>query len=195
MYTKNHHYGNHLLPVIINIHGGKYYFGAGSLFGPSYLLREPIILVTINFRQGVFGYLSTHDEASPGNYALKDQALALRWIHENIKSFGGDPYRTTLMGQSSGACASHLHMMSPLSHGLFQSVVSRSACAFNHWCVSPKKRSYRLTVRLAKRVRCPTRRGSHALMRCFRRTSPTYLLLQSRGLYVSEDCLLIGIKT
>lgn len=63
--------------------------------------------------------MSTGDAASPGNFALKDQALALKWIKRNIKAFGGDPNSITIMGASAGAASVHMHMMSPLSEDLF----------------------------------------------------------------------------
>lgn len=63
------------------------------------------------------GFLTTGDDASPGNYALKDQNAVLRWVKRNIKCFGGDPDNVTLFGQSAGAGSTHLHMLSPLSKG------------------------------------------------------------------------------
>jgi len=87
------------LPVIVFIHGGSWYLGSGSEYGPSYLLEEDVILVTMNYRLGVLGFLSTGDDVLPGNNGLKDQALALKWVHANIKEFGGDPGRVTIMGK------------------------------------------------------------------------------------------------
>lgn len=79
----------------------------------------------------VLGFLSTGDEASPGNFGLKDQVLALKWIRRNIKAFGGNPNSITLMGASAGGVSVHMHMMSPLSEGLFHRgiVMSGSATA------------------------------------------------------------------
>lgn len=72
------------------------------------------------------GFLSTGDEASPGNYGLKDQVLALRWVKNNIKAFGGDPDNVTLMGSSFGAISAHLHMISSTSADLFQRAILMS---------------------------------------------------------------------
>ena len=63
------------------------------------------------------GFFSTEDQVAPGNYGLLDQSLALRWVRENIESFGGDPEQVTLFGQSSGAASVHAHMLSPRSTG------------------------------------------------------------------------------
>jgi len=123
------------------IHGGA--FGAGSSYeyGPSYLMQQDVVLVTLNYRLGVFGidnyflddsvnfslncsahfciqflgFLSTNDKFYSGNWGLKDQALAIDWAHKHVSKFGGDPSRLVLMGQSAGAVSVHLHMMSPLS--------------------------------------------------------------------------------
>ncbi|CAL8114264.1 unnamed protein product [Orchesella dallaii] len=170
-------------PTLIWIHGGGYFFGAGSEFGPSYLLQEDVVLVTINYRLGVLGFLSTGDEESPGNYGLKDQALAIKWISENIAAFGGDPKKITLMGQSAGSAAAHLHMMSPLTKHLISGVISSSGTAMNHWAVSSPARSLRLTRKLAENIGCPTTAGSKTLMDCFRASNPHFLLHEQQKLY------------
>jgi len=63
------------------------------------------------------GFLSTGDDAAPGNWGLKDQTLAMKWVHNNIHNFGGNPHAVTIFGQSAGAVSVHLHMMSKLSRG------------------------------------------------------------------------------
>lgn len=73
--------------------------------------------------------MSTGDEASPGNFGLKDQVLALKWIKRNIKAFGGNPDSITIMGASAGAVSVHMHMMSPLSEGLFHRGIATSGLA------------------------------------------------------------------
>lgn len=65
----------------------------------------------------ILGFLSAGDDELPGNYGLKDQVAALKWVRQNIKAFGGDPNSVTIMGQSAGAGSTHLHMYSPLSKG------------------------------------------------------------------------------
>jgi carboxylesterase type B len=85
-----------------NINKTFSFSGSSAEYGPAYLLDEDVILVTANYRLGPLGFMSTGDSESPGNYGLKDQALALKWVNENIKEFGGDPSRVTIMGQSAG---------------------------------------------------------------------------------------------
>lgn len=75
------------------------------------------------------GFLSTNDDAAPGNFGLKDQNLALKWIKENIENFGGNPNSITIFGASAGGASAQMHMMSPLSRGLFNRAICMSGLA------------------------------------------------------------------
>ncbi|XP_065075943.1 juvenile hormone esterase-like [Ochlerotatus camptorhynchus] len=124
------------LPVIFYIHGGSYASGSASFaeYGPERLMdTRKVIVVVIQYRLGVFGFLSTDDSCSPGNYGLKDQSMALRWVQNNIQNFGGDPKRVLLVGQRAGGAAVQMHMMSPLSRGTFSKAVSMSGSALAYW--------------------------------------------------------------
>lgn len=125
MYTRNLHDRK---PVIVLIHPGGFYIGSGNTdhFGPEYLLEQPVVLVTFNYRLGFLGFASTGDSRAPGNAGLKDQALALRWVRQNIGKFGGDADRVTIVGASAGAMSIVLHLVSPLSTGLFHRAVVMS---------------------------------------------------------------------
>lgn len=92
-----------------------------------------VILVSIQYRLNTLGFLATGDPTSPGNYGLKDQALALLWVKENIKAFGGDPDSITIMGHSAGSGSVHFLMMSPLSKHLIKSVIAISGSAIAPW--------------------------------------------------------------
>jgi len=121
-------------PVFFWIHGGGN--NEGSAAAPVYdgegLAKKGLVVVVINYRLGVLGWL-THPELtkeSPnhasGNYGLLDQIAALKWVHENIAAFGGDPNRVTIAGQSAGASAVHNLTASPLAKGLFQRAIAES---------------------------------------------------------------------
>lgn len=90
--------------VMVWLHGGGYLLGDGNtfLYGPELFMKENIVVVTLNNRLGALGFLSTEDRHSPGNFALKDVVLALKWVRDNIANFGGDPNKVTLSGQSAG---------------------------------------------------------------------------------------------
>lgn len=106
---------NRLLPVVVYIHGGGFFAGTASpgFTGPDYFMdSEDVIFVAMNYRLGPLGFLSTGDQYMSGNFALKDQALAIKWTKDNIRNFGGDDENITLMGQSAGASSVQLHMMS-----------------------------------------------------------------------------------
>lgn len=106
-------------PVIVFIHPGGFYIESGrsNEYGPQYLIRRDVVLVTFNYRLAAFGFLSTGTKEAPGNNGLKDQVVALRWVKEHIQSFGGDPDSITIMGNSAGAWSISLQMVSPMSKG------------------------------------------------------------------------------
>ncbi|XP_069689993.1 juvenile hormone esterase-like isoform X2 [Periplaneta americana] len=116
---------------MIFIHGGAYLEGSGKAYsyGPLYLMDKDVVMVAMNYRLGVFGFLSTGDDAAPGNYGMKDQTEALRWVQKNIAAFGGDPNKVTILGESAGSWSVHFHILSPASRGLFHAAISESGTA------------------------------------------------------------------
>ncbi|KAG8225760.1 hypothetical protein J437_LFUL005719 [Ladona fulva] len=155
------------IPVMVYIHGGGWLGGSGSAFnfGPDLLLEEDVILVTMNYRLSAFGFLSTGDKASPGNYGLKDQRLAMKWVNENIAAFGGDYKRVTIFGQSAGGASVHYHVLSPMSTGLFQNGISHSGTALNPWALARNAPTIART--LASYVNCPNS-SSQEMVDCLR---------------------------
>ncbi|KAL5280263.1 hypothetical protein ACFFRR_004311 [Megaselia abdita] len=151
--------------VIVHIHGGGNYLGNShsSEIGPQYILDKDIVLVTMNYRLGPLGFLSTGSRESPGNNGYKDQVFALRWVNEHIKEFGGDPSSITLSGQSAGSMAVTLHMVSPMSKGLFHKAIAMSASTTHHYFVDNKK----WTKDLAHYLRCPMYEGV-SVVKCLR---------------------------
>ncbi|XP_065215915.1 esterase FE4-like [Planococcus citri] len=120
--------------VVVQIHQGGHYWGSSSkkCFGnPDFFIDQDIIYVTFNYRLHILGYLNLNLPQCPGNMGMKDQSLALKWVKENIRYFGGDPNNITLYGNSSGASDAHLHMMSPMSKDLFDRVVLQDGFALN----------------------------------------------------------------
>ncbi|XP_050074308.1 venom carboxylesterase-6-like [Anopheles maculipalpis] len=154
------------LPTIAFIHGGAFMFGTGNFYEPDHIMRGQMILVTLNYRLGPLGFLSTEDDVIPGNYGLKDQVTALRWIRENIQAFGGDPKTVSLVGYSAGSASVHLHYLSPLSRGLFSSGIGHSGSALSPWVIA--ERSIEKAVRIGAVLGCPTRK-TQALLDCLRK--------------------------
>lgn len=122
-------------PVMVWIHGGALVTGSSkeTLYDGARLAREGVVVVSINYRLGVLGWLSHPDLSaeSPanvsGNYGLLDQVAALEWIKRNIASFGGDPDEVTIAGESAGGLSVLYLMSSPLARGLFDRAIAQSA--------------------------------------------------------------------
>ncbi len=117
------------VPVMVWLHGGSYTSGSGDLaiFDPASLVAETrVIVVSVTYRLGLFGYLAT-DKGRPGNLGLLDQLEAFRWVQRNIASFGGDPGRVTAFGQSAGGDAVAHLMATPEAATLFQRAIIQSA--------------------------------------------------------------------
>ncbi|KAG6442075.1 hypothetical protein O3G_MSEX002129 [Manduca sexta] len=123
--------GDSGLPVLVFIHGGAFTSGSGNsdMYGPEYLVREGVVIVTFNYRLGVFGFLSLNTEEVPGNAGLRDMIELLKWVQRNIRAFGGNPDNVTLMGQSAGAASVHLLSISKAAKGLFKQVIQLSGTA------------------------------------------------------------------
>lgn len=115
------------LPVIVYIFGGAFVRGNGIDQGGSQsLMDREVVLVNFNYRVGALGFLALSSKEISLNAGMKDQVLALKWISQNIASFGGDPKRVTLAGMSAGGISATAHMISPMSRGLFHGVYSLS---------------------------------------------------------------------
>jgi para-nitrobenzyl esterase len=124
------------LPVMFWIHGGGYQGGASSepRHDGDFIPTKGVVLVTINYRLAVFGFLAAaglakEGNSAAGNYGLLDQVAALQWVKANIKKFGGDPGNVTIFGESAGSFAVGTLMASPITKGLFQKAIGESGGA------------------------------------------------------------------
>jgi para-nitrobenzyl esterase len=123
------------LPVIVWIHGGAFVAGEGSDYDPTAMVtKNKVIVVTINYRLGALGSLAQSNLTSngaSGNWGLMDQQLALKWVHQNIANFGGDPNNVTIAGQSAGGMSVCAQIASPSAFGLFAKAITQSGpCTF-----------------------------------------------------------------
>lgn len=126
-------------PVMIYFHGGGFYEGAAYHHPPNYLLEEDIVLVVPQYRLGPLGFLSTQSADIPGNAAMLDCLLVLRWVQTHITNFGGDPNRVTIFGQSAGAGIVSALILSPaVPDGLFHGAILQSGSAFGSWVVDER---------------------------------------------------------
>ncbi|XP_066057512.1 bile salt-activated lipase-like isoform X3 [Chamaea fasciata] len=171
------------LPVMVYIYGGAFLVGGsqGANFLDNYLydgeeiaVRGNVIVVTVNYRLGPLGFLSTGDENLPGNYGLKDQHMAIAWVKRNIKAFGGDPDNITIFGESAGAASVSLQTLSPKNKGLFKRAISQSGVGVCSWAIQRDPLVW--AKKLGEKVGCSTD-NTTILANCLRSSDPKTLTL------------------
>ncbi|KAK6170936.1 hypothetical protein SNE40_019215 [Patella caerulea] len=123
--------------VIIWIHGGSFLFGAGRVRTSNILAAYgQVIVVSVNYRLGVFGFLSSGNNAAGGNYGLWDQHLAIKWVKNNIEGFGGDTRRITIVGESAGSASVMFQTLYPGNENLFHGAIAESGSANANWAIN-----------------------------------------------------------
>ncbi|CAG9854610.1 unnamed protein product [Phyllotreta striolata] len=142
-------------PVIVHIYPGAFYSSTSVSYwaGPQYFTDQDIVLVTFNYRIGSLGFISTGDKEAPGNNGMRDQVAALKWVRRNIEHFGGDPDSITILGYSAGAWSVVLHMVSPMSRGLFHRAISMSGSAVGAWQIPHNQTN--IAKKQARIMGCP----------------------------------------
>ncbi|KAH8270431.1 hypothetical protein KR018_009957, partial [Drosophila ironensis] len=154
-------------PVLVLLHGGAFMFGGAALNGHQYVMREGnVMAVKISYRVGPLGFASTGDRDLPGNYGLKDQRLALRWIKENIVHFGGNPENIVLIGHSAGGASVHLQILHQDFRRLARAGVSVSGNALDPWVVQKGARGR--AFELGRILGCGQLEDSVALKTCLK---------------------------
>lgn len=169
----------HNLTVMVWIYGGGFYSGSSSLdvYDGRYLAHsETVIVVSMNYRIGAFGFLALHGSAeAPGNMGLLDQRMALQWVQDNIQYFGGNPKQVTIFGESAGGASVGMHLLSPDSRPTFTRAILQSGAPNCPWAsVSPAEARRRAT-HLGKLVGC-TWTNDTELVDCLRNKSPKELI-------------------
>jgi len=169
------------LPVMVWIYGGGFLVGGsmGANFLDNYLYdgqeiadRGDVIVVTLGYRVGTLGFLSTGDASMPGNYGLWDQHAAIAWVYRNIAGFGGNPNTITIFGESAGGASVNFQTLTPHNKGLFKRAISQSGVALCPWGVNRNPRE--LAEQVAVKVNCPT---DDRMAECLKMTDPAVLTL------------------
>ncbi|XP_066469165.1 cholinesterase-like [Tiliqua scincoides] len=143
-------------PVLVWIHGGGFFTGTASLDlynGASLAAAEDLIVISVNYRLGILGFLAL-PPAVPGNMGLLDQQLALRWVKENAAVFGGNPAQVTIFGHSAGAASVGLHLFSPASQPLFAQAALQSGSVTAVWAWISPEEAKRRALALAQLLGC-----------------------------------------
>ncbi|XP_052022560.1 carboxylesterase 5A isoform X2 [Apodemus sylvaticus] len=164
------------LPVMMWIPGGGFETGSASIFDGSALAAyEDVLVVTIQYRLGIFGFFNTQNHHAPGNWAFQDQLAALLWVKENINYFGGNPDSVTIFGGSAGAISISSLILSPLSTGLFHRAIMQSGVAIIPSLKSLDNELKRDLQVVADICDCNVT-DSEALLKCLREKSSLELL-------------------
>ncbi|XP_070469776.1 liver carboxylesterase 1-like isoform X1 [Equus przewalskii] len=162
------------LPVMVWIHGGGLMVGGASTYdGLALSAHENVVVVTIQYRLGIWGFLSTGDEHSPGNWGHLDQVAALRWVQDNIANFGGDPGSVTIFGESAGGESVSVLVLSPLAKNLFHRAISESGVTSTAGLV--QKDSKAAAQQIAVFAGCKTT-TSAVIVHCLRQKTEDELL-------------------
>lgn len=165
--------------VMVWIHGGGFYSGTTTLGvydGKIISALNNVIVVSIGYRVGAFGFLSLGHNSAPGNAGMFDQLVALEWIQQNIHYFGGDPQNVTLFGQDAGSVSVSLHLLSPLSRSKFQRAILQSGVATMPWATLTAYEARRRALELAFHcLRCPETDDMELVADCLRRVPPLQL--------------------
>ncbi|KAL3846951.1 hypothetical protein ACJMK2_017891, partial [Sinanodonta woodiana] len=170
-----------LMPVMIFIHGESYEIGTGNAYDGSVLASYgEVIVVTVNYRLGVLGFLSTGDASAPGNYALYDLLAIFSWVKDNIGAFGGDKDRITLFGHGHGAALVNVFLLSNMAPNetYFHRVILQSGSALSSWATSVNP--VLCSRKLAQNINCTGPIDiSEQLLNCFKSKSLEELVQQA----------------
>ncbi|XP_024866435.1 bile salt-activated lipase-like isoform X2 [Kryptolebias marmoratus] len=174
------------LPVMVYLFGGAFLLGSSndlailgdSLYdGKQMADRGGVIVVTVNYRVGTMGFLSTGDSRLPGNYGLWDQHAAISWVRRNIRGFGGNSDNLTVFGQSAGAASVSFQMLSPYSKGLFRRAITQGGVALSPWAL--QKNPMALTKKIARKVGC-WRTDEDEMLACLKMSDPVGLTMAGK---------------
>ena len=154
--------------VMVWVHGGGWEYGQSFAYdGTSLALRGDVIVVTINYRLGPFGFLRTDAKVSPGNYGLWDQHLAFQWVHDNIEVFGGNPNSVTIFGESAGGGSVSFQSLYSRNQGLFQKVIAQSGVATARYLRNADERAEAAALNMSTALGCYSRNTTE-MVECLR---------------------------
>ncbi|KAK6632434.1 hypothetical protein RUM44_007476 [Polyplax serrata] len=178
-----------LLPVMYYIHGGSFYAGSAYDFFPDFLLEEDMVLVVVQYRLGILGFLSLDMDEIPGNLGMLDILLGLEWVQDNIFYFGGNASEVTVVGQSAGAAAASSLLISPLvSPGLFHKIIIQSGSSLSSWAVDDEPVKSALSI--AKFLKCQSQNLTE-IAKCFQ-TATVDDLIKAHAQFETKDMARCG---
>ncbi|XP_014366022.2 juvenile hormone esterase [Papilio machaon] len=174
------------LPVMVWIKGKEFDKIYEHDLSFTNFMERDVIIVSLNYRESILGFLCLGNEAAPGNAGLKDIVAGLRWVKQNIAQFGGDPDNISLFGHGSGAAAVDLVSLSPFADGLISKVISQSGTALSPWAVTRDNLKYAIEVAEALGH---TINSIHDVTDAFKRTSVAALMAVINELDLTDNSL------
>lgn len=179
---ENENATEHLRNVMVWIHGGGFNSGSASMDlydGAILAAAGYVVVVSMNYRLGVFGFLSLPNDRTPvyGNQGLLDQVLALRWVQDNIVNFGGDPARVTLFGESAGGWSIGYHAISPMARSLFNRAIVQSAGVLVPQLADTFTVAEAKALQLADSVGCMSDANTNSTVGCLQNKSAHHLII------------------
>lgn len=183
-----------LAPVLVWIYGGGFVTGTSSLdiYQAHFLSKaEDVVVVSMNYRVGAFGFLSLPDNKNiKGNAGLLDQRLALKWVASNIAAFGGDPSKVTIFGESAGSASVGFHLLSPGSQSFFQRAVMQSGSPNAPWATISQSEIWDRSLMLAKLLDCPVTPSARLEM-CLKQAHPQKISEKQYDVLTQPSVLLL----
>lgn len=184
------------MSVMVWIHGGEFAFGTGATWqGQTLAAKEGIVVVTMNYRLGAFGFMTSGENDAnarsiQANIGLLDQQMALKWVQNNIHQFGGNKEAVTLAGFSSGSYSALLHLIAPSSKGLFRYTIMQSGPILKHLTYNTLADARQAFKQFANRANCS---GTLAIIsQCLRQLTTAQIVLASRQ-YTTKDLANFGV--
>lgn len=169
------------------IHGGAWLHGSNYhlFYGPDYILNHDVVLVTVNYRVGVMGFISSETVDCPGNFGLKDQVEALKWVRNHISSFGGNSDSVTIFGESAGGASVNYLLQSEKPKGLFHRAIQQSGTILNSWA-QPLHRgvAQKRALKMAELVNCDNKeRDWEKIVSCLKQVDAIELTSKTGNLH------------
>ncbi|KAF6207436.1 hypothetical protein GE061_018679 [Apolygus lucorum] len=165
------------MPVLFRVHGGAFQVGnIGPRENADYLMDEDLVLVQIHYRMNAIGFASLGNKLMPGNYGIKDQVMALKWVQQNIASFGGNPKSVTVYGESAGAASVHILLKAPATEGMVHRAIADSGTVNHIWSQVKTDIVKNGTLQLAAKIGCPISGDDLEIFNCLQGVSSETLV-------------------
>ncbi|KAL8605934.1 hypothetical protein ACOMHN_024758 [Nucella lapillus] len=175
--------------TLVWIYGGGFYSGSSALDvydGSKLAVSQNVIVASMNYRVGPLGFLCTGTLDAPGNQGLLDQALALKWIYDNVARFGGQQNSITIFGESAGSISVGLHLLSPVSMNYFTRAIMQSGAPLADFAIHSQSMAKQRAQTLSTKLACP-KEPAFSLIQCLQKVSAEKITLTQWALVTSEN--------